>query len=38
MQEERINMEGLKSGTYLSILSIDGKNVFRSKIIKGSTQ
>jgi hypothetical protein len=38
MQEEKINMESLKSGTYLAIFSTDGKVLYRCKIIKGSTR
>jgi len=36
--EEKINTDGLISGTYLAILSTGGEVVYRCKIIKGSTR
>ncbi len=37
MGEEKINMDGLLSGSYVAIFSTYGKVVYRCKIIKGST-
>ncbi len=36
--EEKINTEGLKSGTYLAILTSRGEVVCRCKIVKGSSR
>ncbi len=37
VSDEIFNLDGLTGGTYLAIFSINGKVVYRCKIIKGST-